>query len=278
MRQFQQRRNFPVLHASDRMEQHNAPFLITESSQRIQQQNAFICIQAACLCGNGVPFFFTECGCFLFVPQMHKAQVSAHGQQPTNGRPGGPILLCAIPHLYIDILSQILGIVCVFEVRQRKAVHSRFCALIQLCQCFTLPSGNAEKQLLQLELIFRGIFSCHQHTEHGLLSPVIRVMREAGGLLHGLKNFTVSVVSFSEVWNILMYLNNYTTKTLIACAFAAAPAIAAQFTAPIMSMPIVPSSEPISIVRRTVGAVSIATTGISFPAGSTESKCCKQCG
>lgn len=61
---------------------------------------------------------------------------------------------------------------------------------------------------------------------------------------------------------------------LIACAFAAAPTIAAQFTAPIMSMPIVPSSVPISIMRRTVGTVSIATTGISFPAGSTESEDC----
>ena len=142
---------------------------------------------------------------FLFAPQMHQTQVSAHGQQPTNGRSGGPVLLCAIPHLDIDILGQILGIVCVFEVRQRKVVYGCFCALIQLCQCFTLPSGNAEKQLLQLELIFRGIFSCHQHTEHGLLSPAICVMREAGGLLHGLKNFMFSVASFSEDWNTLMY-------------------------------------------------------------------------
>ena len=63
-----------------------------------------------------------------------------------------------------------------------------------------------QKQLLQLvPLLRRGIFSCHQHTEHGFASPVIWVMREAGGLLHGLKNFMVSVVSFSEDWNTLMY-------------------------------------------------------------------------
>ena len=94
----------------------------------------------------------------------------------------------------------------VFEVRQRQAVHRRPRVLIQLRQRLALPSGNAVEQLLQLvPLLRRGIFSCHQHTEHGLLSPVIRVMREAGSLLHRLKNFMFSVVSVSEGWKALMY-------------------------------------------------------------------------
>ena len=70
------------------MEQNNAPLLITESSQRILQQNALIGIQPALLCGNGVPFLLAERGIFLFPPQAQQAQVAAHGQQPM-GDPAG---------------------------------------------------------------------------------------------------------------------------------------------------------------------------------------------
>ena len=74
-----------MLHARDRMEQHDAPLLITESGQRLLQQNALIGIQSALLRGNSVLFLFTACGIFLFAPQTHQAQVAAHGQQPAHG-------------------------------------------------------------------------------------------------------------------------------------------------------------------------------------------------
>ena len=52
-------------------------------------------------------------------PQAHQAQVSAHGQQPAHRRSGESVLFRAVPHLHIDVLRQVLRVLCVFEVGQR---------------------------------------------------------------------------------------------------------------------------------------------------------------
>ena len=168
-RQLQQRRDLPVLHARDRMEQHNAPLLVSESCQCALQQRALVGVQSALLRGNGVPFLLAEGGMAFLPPQAHQAQAAAHSQQPTHGRADGTVLRRAVPHLHIDVLRKILRVLRVFEVGQRKAVHRCARALIQRRQRVTLPAGNVEQQLLQLvSILCRRIFGCHQHTEHGL--------------------------------------------------------------------------------------------------------------
>ena len=48
------------------------------------------------------------------------------------------------------------------------------------------PFGYPEEHPLQpVPLLRRAIFTCHQHIEHGLFSPVIRVMHGRVDLLHG---------------------------------------------------------------------------------------------
>ena len=168
-RQLQQRRDLPVLHTRDRVEQHDAPLLVSESCQCALQQRALVGVQSALLRGNGVPFLLADGGLAFLPPQTHQAQAAAHRQQPAHGGTGGAVLRRAVPHLHIDILREILRIVGVPEVGQRKTVHRRPRALIQLRQRFTLPAGNVEQQLLQLvSILCRHIFGCHQHTEHGL--------------------------------------------------------------------------------------------------------------
>jgi len=55
------------------------------------------------------------------------------------------------------------------------------------------------QQLLQLvSILWRRIFGCHQHTEHGLFSPVIRVMHGKDDLLHGIFYFYDSI-SFASL-------------------------------------------------------------------------------
>ena len=158
-----------MLHACDRVEQHNAPLLIVKVCQCALQQRALVGVQSALLRGNGVPFLVRECGAAFLAPQTHQAQAAAHRQQPAHGGTGGAVLRRAVPHLHIDILREILRIVGVPEVGQRKAVHRRPRALIQRRQRVTLPAGNVEQQLLQLvSILCRRIFGCHQHTEHGL--------------------------------------------------------------------------------------------------------------
>ena len=83
--QLQQRRDLSVLHARDRVEQHNAPFLVSESCQCALQQRALVGVQSALLRGNGVPFLLAEGGMAFLPPHAHQAQVAAHGQQPAHG-------------------------------------------------------------------------------------------------------------------------------------------------------------------------------------------------
>lgn len=168
-RQLQQRRDLPVLHTRDRVEQHDAPLLVAKACQRVLQEDALVRIQSALLRGNGVPFLLAEGGMAFLAPQTHQAQAAAHGQQPSHRRSAGAVLRRAVPHLHIDVLCEILRILRVFEVGQRKAVHRRARAPVQLRQGVTVTTGNAEKRLLQLvPILCRHIFGCHQHTEHGL--------------------------------------------------------------------------------------------------------------
>lgn len=68
---------------------------------------------------------------------------------------------------------------------RRQSLLELLAALIQLRQRFTLTAGNVDQQLLQLvPILCRSIFGCHQHTEHRLPSPVIRVMHGKDDLLH----------------------------------------------------------------------------------------------
>ena len=193
-----------MLHARDRVKQHDAPFLVSEACQRALQQRALIGVQTAFLCGNGVPLLLAERGMTFLAPQAHQAEIAAHGQQPAHGRAGGAVLCRAVPHLHIDVLCEILGIVRVFEVRKRKTAHRRARALIQLRQSVTVTTGNADEQSLQFAaLLRRRIFGCHQHTEHGLFSPVIRVMHGKDDLLHGIFYFYDSVSFASSNCSIL---------------------------------------------------------------------------
>ena len=49
-----------MLHARDRVKQHDAPFLVSEACQRALQQCALVGVQTAFLCGNGVPLLLAE--------------------------------------------------------------------------------------------------------------------------------------------------------------------------------------------------------------------------
>ena len=118
-RQLQQRRDLPVLQARDRVEQHDAPLFVSEACQCTLQQRALVGVQSALPRWNGVPFLLTEGGMAFFPPQARQAEVSAYSQQPAHGRAGGPVLLRAVLHLHIDVLRQVLRVLCVFEVGQR---------------------------------------------------------------------------------------------------------------------------------------------------------------
>ena len=188
-----------MLHARDRVKQHNAPLLISESCQRALQQCALVGIQTALLRGNSVPFLLAERGMAFFAPQAHQTEVAAYRQQPPHRRAGGAVLRRAVPHLHIDVLRQVLRVVRVFEVGKRKTVHRRPRAPVQLRKSFTLTTGNADQQLLQLvPILYRSVFGCHQQAEHKLPSPVIRVMHEKDDLLHGIFYFYDSV-SFASL-------------------------------------------------------------------------------
>ena len=131
------------------------------------QKNAFVGVQTAFLRGKGVPFRLAERSMMFLTPQTHQAQVAAHGQQPAHRRAGGTVLPCAVPHLHIHVLCEILCIMRIFEVGKCKAVHRRPRAPVQLCQGFVLSAGNVDQHLLQLvPILCRSIFGCHQQAEH----------------------------------------------------------------------------------------------------------------
>ena len=178
--------------------------LRVEDLMPMLQENTLIRIQSALLRGNGVPFLIRERGAAFLAPQTHQTQAAAYGQQPAHGGTGGTILRRAVPHLHIDILREILCIVGVPEVGKCKAVHRRSRALVQRRQRLMFTAGNALQQLLQFApVLCRCIFGCHQHTEHGLLSPVIRVMHGKDVLLHERKvKFSRLALSFSIPVNV----------------------------------------------------------------------------
>ena len=98
------------------MEQHNAPLFVAELCECVLQKGALIGIQSALLRGNGVPFLLAERGMTFLAPQAHQAQIAADRQQPSHRRTGWTVLLRAVPHLYINILRDVLRVVRVFKV------------------------------------------------------------------------------------------------------------------------------------------------------------------